>query len=291
MRLRLRLLPVCLLALAVTFQAQRAPLGPAEQIADGVQLYRLEDRNLLTPPGPVAIQALRLDPEEITLEIVRARGEDVPVETVPSIAERTPGTIAAINAGFFSLQTGRPTDFLKVDGNVITGTNRSRAALGIIDDGETTSLIFDRLTISADTKPPTYKPLLGTSPRDWARAGDAISGAGLLMVNGREITDWTIERIAAGFETTRHPRTIIGADAQGDIWLVTVDGRDPARSLGMSFTELQRLAGRLGLRSVMNLDGGGSTTMWVNGRIVNHPSDAGGPRKVSDAILVLARGR
>ena len=57
----------------------------------------------------------------------------------------------------------------------------------------------------------------------------------------------------------------------------------------LSFTELQRLARRLGLRSALNLDGGGSTTMWVAGRIVNRPSDPGGPRKVSDAILVVPR--
>lgn len=290
MHLRTRLLPFCLLALAVTLQAQQAPLGTAERIADGVELYRLDDRGLLTPPGPVAVQALRLDPEEVTLEIVRATG-DKPVETVPSIAARRPGAIAAINAGFFSLQTGRPTDFLKVDGNVITGTNRSRAAVGILDDGETTTLIFDRVTVSSGRRPATYKPLLGTSPRDWARTQHAISGAGLLMQDGRELTDWAVERIAAGFETTRHPRTIVGTDAQGAIWLITVDGRHPALSLGMSFGELQRLSKRLGLRSVLNLDGGGSTTMWVDGRIVNHPSDSGGPRRVSDAILVMPRGR
>jgi exopolysaccharide biosynthesis protein len=45
------------------------------------------------------------------------------------------------------------------------------------------------------------------------------------------------------------------------------------------------------LRSVLNLDGGGSTTMWVAGRVVNHPSDPVGPRQVSDAILVLPSGR
>ncbi len=291
MYLRLRLLPLGLLFFAVTFQAQQAPLGPAERIADGVQLYRLDDETLLTPPGPVAVQALRLDPGEVTLEIVRAAAEGVPVETVPSIAARHPGTVAAINAGFFSLQTGTPTDFLKVDGEVITGTNRPRAAVGVIDDGETTTLIFDRVTVSTRSQQPAYEPLLGTSARDWARAEDAISGAGLLMQEGRELDDWAVERIAAGFETTRHPRTIIGVDAQGMVWLVTVDGRNPAVSLGMSFTELQRLSKRLGLRSVMNLDGGGSTTMWVDGRIVNHPSDAGGPRKVSDAILVVPRGR
>lgn len=291
MHRRLLLIPVWLLALTLTFHAQRAPLGPAEQVATGVQLYRIQDTTLLDPPGPVAIQALRLDPQEVALEIVRAVGEDIPVETVPSMAARHPGTIAAINAGFFSLKTGRPTDFLKVDGEVVTGTNRPRAAVGIIDDGETTSLIFDRVTVSAARKPPTYTTLLGTSPRDWARTEDAISGAGLLILNGREITDWSVEKIAAGFETTRHPRTIVGTDGDGKIWLVTVDGRHPALSLGMSFTELQRLVRRLGLRSAINLDGGGSTTMWVNGKIVNHPSDAGGPRKVSDAILVVPRRR
>ncbi len=59
----------------------------------------------------------------------------------------------------------------------------------------------------------------------------------------------------------------------------------------MSFTELQRLASRLGLDSALNLDGGGSTTMVVGGRIVNHPSDPGGARAVSDAIVVLPRTR
>ena len=80
---------------------------------------------------------------------------------------------------------------------------------------------------------------------------------------------------------------MIGEDNKGAIWLITVDGRQPALSLGMSFTELQTLARRLGLRSALNLDGGGSTTMVVQGNIVNHPSDPTGPRTVSDAILVF----
>jgi exopolysaccharide biosynthesis protein len=57
----------------------------------------------------------------------------------------------------------------------------------------------------------------------------------------------------------------------------------------MTFVELQALSRRLGLRSSLNLDGGGSTTMVVHGNIVNHPSDETGPRKVSDAILVFPR--
>ena len=57
----------------------------------------------------------------------------------------------------------------------------------------------------------------------------------------------------------------------------------------MTFADLQRLCDRIGLRDALNLDGGGSTTMWANGQVVNRPSDPAGPRAVSDAILVKAR--
>ena len=57
----------------------------------------------------------------------------------------------------------------------------------------------------------------------------------------------------------------------------------------MTFADLERLCDRLDLTDALNLDGGGSTTMVVNGRIVNKPSDATGPRPVSDAILVSLR--
>jgi exopolysaccharide biosynthesis protein len=57
----------------------------------------------------------------------------------------------------------------------------------------------------------------------------------------------------------------------------------------MNFADLVRLCDRLDLRDALNLDGGGSTTMVVQGRIVNRPSDAAGARAVSDAILVKSR--
>ena len=80
---------------------------------------------------------------------------------------------------------------------------------------------------------------------------------------------------------------MIGVAEGGAIWLVTIDGRQPKLSSGMSLKELQSLARRLRLVDALNLDGGGSTTMWVTGKIVNSPSDAAGPRKVSDALLVF----
>jgi hypothetical protein len=119
---------------------------------------------------------------------------------------------------------------------------------------------------------------------------DIVNGAGLLRRAGRVFTDWRAEGLgASAFTDTRHPRTLIGRDGEGFIWLVTVDGRQPDFSIGMTFEELQRLSDRLSLVDALNLDGGGSTTMVVKGQMVNRPSDPGGPRPVSDAIVVTQR--
>lgn len=134
-----------------------------------------------------------------------------------------------------------------------------------------------------------YRASLGTPVDTWHRARDIIGGAGLLVSGGRPVDAWDEERLRNGFTTERHPRTIIGVDEGDEIWLATIDGRQPGHSLGMTFAELQRLARRLRLRDALNLDGGGSTTMVVRGRVVNRPSDQNGPRPVSDALLVLAR--
>jgi hypothetical protein len=136
--------------------------------------------------------------------------------------------------------------------------------------------------VSLETK---YEPLEGTSEL-WQRADYIIGGAGLLVLNGQIVDDWGIEAFSPGFSENRHPRTMIGTASDGAIWLATVDGRQPELSAGMTLIELRELALKLDLVNALNLDGGGSTTMWVNGTIVNSPSDAAGPRQVSDALLV-----
>ncbi len=135
-----------------------------------------------------------------------------------------------------------------------------------------------------------WKSLNGVPPSLFDGARDVINGAGLLRQRGRSITDWTVEGLnIATFVEARHPRALIGVDDQGFVWLVAVDGRQPGYAAGMTFVELQRLCDRLRLRDALNLDGGGSVTMVVKGSVVNKPSDASGPRAVSDAILVKAR--
>jgi len=123
----------------------------------------------------------------------------------------------------------------------------------------------------------------------WAGATDVIGGAGLLVRDGQFVEGWSEETFAAGFEEHRHPRTMIGTREDGSVWLVAVDGRQPQLSAGMTLGELQELARRLRLANAVNLDGGGSTTMWVDGDLVNSPSDPTGARDVSDALLVIPR--
>jgi hypothetical protein len=123
----------------------------------------------------------------------------------------------------------------------------------------------------------------------FSQAEDVVGGAGLLIKGGRVVADWSAERTSESLRTIRHPRTMIGTDANRTIWLVTVDGRQPTYSMGVTLQELQQLALAMGLTNALNLDGGGSTTMVVGGAIMNRPSDALGPRAVSDVLLVRSR--
>lgn len=89
-----------------------------------------------------------------------------------------------------------------------------------------------------------------------------------------------------GWMHKRNPRTLAGVDAAGRTVLVTADGRS-TDALGLSIPESAAVARALGLRDAVNLDGGGSTTMVVDGAVVNDPSDATGERPVGDALLIL----
>lgn len=90
---------------------------------------------------------------------------------------------------------------------------------------------------------------------------------------------------AYGWFIKRNPRTLAGVDSQGRTFLVTVDGRT-AQDLGLSVPEAADVARSLGLVDAINLDGGGSTTMVVDGQVISHPSDATGERPVGDALLI-----
>jgi hypothetical protein len=275
-------------------QAQGLP-GKAEPVAEGVRLHRLYDASLLSPPGPVCVQLLELDPTRVNLEVAMAEDKSPAKETVVEMVRRKKA-LAGVNAGFFVVATGAPAGVLKVGGRVIGTGELPRGAVGIrpASGRQPVRLVFDQVAL---VKHPSradefsLRRRFGTPAGHWKQSRDIVGGAGLLRRGGRSLrpADWVPEKMREGFTTDRHPRTMIGVGEKGNIWLVTVDGRNPAVSLGMTFAELQRLAERLGLRDALNLDGGGSTTMVVRGEVVNHPSDPTGPRVVSDGLLVYPR--
>ena len=140
---------------------------------------------------------------------------------------------------------------------------------------------------------------VAVSPKVAARGGEPFeiencsytSAGPMLLQNGEALSEYEAEsgKFRPDFTLKRHPRTAVGRKADGTLIFVVVDGRQPALSAGMSLPELTDLMQQLGAVGAYNLDGGGSTTMVVNGEIVNSPSDLTGERPVSDAILLFPR--
>ncbi len=92
----------------------------------------------------------------------------------------------------------------------------------------------------------------------------------------------------SSFATAYHPRTAIGYNAdKTKLFFFAMDGRQDGLSRGMSLPELADFMIARGVYQGLNLDGGGSTTIVVNGSIRNSPSD-GHERAVSNALLVVS---
>ena len=123
----------------------------------------------------------------------------------------------------------------------------------------------------------------------WAGITDAIGGGPLLVRNGKAVFRAN-ELFATSMLATRTPRTAVGQLADGRIVLVTVDGSRPGYSIGMTSFELALALQHLGAVQASGLDGGSSTAMAFDGALLNRPSDPGGERSVSDALMLLYTG-
>jgi hypothetical protein len=117
---------------------------------------------------------------------------------------------------------------------------------------------------------------LKTTP-DLSGVRTAIGGGPVLIKDGK-IREFT------GYQP-RHPRTAIGWNKE-HFFLLVVDGRQIGLSIGMSFPELAEFMLKLGCTEAMNLDGGGSSTLWLDGKIMNSPSD-GRERAVANSLILL----
>ena len=194
--------------------------------------------------------------------------------------------IAAVNGNFFDVKNGGSVDFVRVNGKTINTNhldkngNRARhqEAAVVIENGKISIQKWD-----------------GTS--DW----ETKLAAKNVLLNGPLLTlNHIDEKLdTTGFSRLRHPRTCLGVKPNGRVILLTVDGRNE-NSAGMSLFELTKLMRWLGCASALNFDGGGSTTLWVNGMpdngVVNYPTDNKkwdheGQRKVANVILVKKQVR
>lgn len=81
------------------------------------------------------------------------------------------------------------------------------------------------------------------------------------------------------------PRTAIGQRKDGAILLLVIDGRQGLQ-LGASIRDVQKILAKEGAYNAVNMDGGSSTTMYLDGKVINNPCDKFGERAISTAIYV-----
>ncbi len=122
----------------------------------------------------------------------------------------------------------------------------------------------------------------------WEDVKEALGGRITLVKNGEKT-----EIEESSFTTTLAPRTAVGIKADGSIFFLVIDGRQPGYSEGVTIFELQNLMYDLGAVEALNLDGGGSSTFLTraNGEsglhLMNSPSD-GIERSVANSFLVVS---
>ena len=164
---------------------------------------------------------------------------------------------------------------IPADGAVFTAHGDRVAAVQAWQPGDTVRAWFGTSPRLPDGRPP--RELIGGWPR--------ILEAGVNVAADAPIREGTISRNAEA----RHPRSAIGVSRDGrTVWLFAVDGRGTG-SVGMTLVELADAMRALGAWDALNFDGGGSTTLVIDGRVVNMPTDATGERAVGNALLVLQR--
>jgi exopolysaccharide biosynthesis protein len=213
---------------------------------------------------------------------VFAFGNEVKVKKNTSTFGKELNAIVALNGTFFDVANGGSVDYVKMDGVVIKPNvldkngNRARhqrAAIVIDDRGQLALKKWDNTPNWEDHLP---------------EQNVMLSGPMLLLNRYYEQLD------TSAFTRLRHPRTAIGIKPNGNVILLTIDGRHE-NSAGASLHELAKLMNWLGCSNAINLDGGGSTTLWVadapgNG-VINYPSDNKkwdheGERKVANVIIL-----
>ncbi|MGN6165512.1 MAG: phosphodiester glycosidase family protein [Flavisolibacter sp.] len=170
--------------------------------------------------------------------------------------------IAALNGTFFDMKNGGSVDYIRLDGKVLNENRLLKNNQRSLHQKAAIVIQDDKLSIV---------PWDGSADWEARLTGEDVMVTGPLLVKDHEL---------ARLDTTsmyvmRHPRTAV-AIRDNTVFLITVDGRNE-KAAGMSLYELADFLKWMKADDAINLDGGGSTTLWINGYaedgIVNHPSD------------------
>ena len=211
-----------------------------------------------------------------------ADGPPLDARTTSQFLQEFGAQIAVNGDGFTPWWSRTPLDYYPHVGDPVTPNGYSASGGTIYARGD---------------QDPTPEPTLFISRRNAlsfnkipGRVYHAISGDYMLVQQGRPV---------AGLDdSVINPRTAIGASANGRwLYLVVVDGRQPFYSEGMTFAELADLLDGLGAANAMSLDGGGSSTMVIQGedgqpKILNSPIDhyiPGTERPVANHLGIYLR--
>ena len=252
---------------------------PVEQVASQVVAPGVVHRTLKSPAGPWTINILSVALDSCNrAEAVKgadsAAGRFRTTALLAGLAERE-RVVGGVNADFFKLKDGTPTNLLVVNGRMITPPN-GRPVLAFDSAGVPHLTPFTL----RDGKLAPFHPL------------NAVGGRPLIVTDST--LDVAVDTAGKGPFGERNPRTAAGIARGGrQLILLAVDGRE-YQNAGMTLRELGNLMLGLGARDAINLDGGGSTTMVFADpdsagrlRIANRPSDKGGERTVGDALAIV----
>ena len=212
-----------------------------------------------------AFESLYGGPQYVSIVEVKPRrkyradiGVSSEMKTISQLA-REHQAVAAINGSYYNMSKGNSVCFLKKGSVVLDSTIASEFPLRVTG---AVKVRRGKLRILSWNKPIelNYHKRRGT-----------VLASGPLMLRDGEEADWS--GCDSSFIHTKHPRSAIVLKKGGRVLLVTVDGRSKGNAVGMSIPELAHLAKSLGGRKALNLDGGGSTMLYLEGQILNHPSD------------------
>lgn len=210
---------------------------------------------------------------------------DTTLTEVSTLAERC-GAYAAVNGSFFDMDEGNPVCYLRIDGRQV-GENTPAKTDSV------NRKYYQHATLALrDGRPRLAVPDSNRLWEDGLQDSNIMTAGPMLLRRGSLVP----QRDDRTFVTNRHNRTALGLKPDGTTLLVVADGRFKHQAEGLSIPELELVMRWLGCTEAINLDGGGSSTMYVQGKphggVVNYPSDNHqhdheGQRPVSNAILVL----